>query len=86
MMNKYNATGHAMKAREEVLGYGFVMTGFGSLTLTGFLYFRSIWLWIPLFFASVMFLIIGFGLLKVQQDATKRIKEEWIWKIIQDWV
>ncbi len=76
MMNKYNATGHAMKVREEVLGYGFVMVGFGSLTLTGLLYFRTIWLWIPLFFISVMFLIIGFGLLKVQQDATKRTKEE----------
>ena len=74
MINKYNATGHAMKAREEVLGYGFLMTGFGSLALTGGLYFRAIWLWIPLFFVGVMSLIIGFGLLKVQQDATKRIK------------
>lgn len=62
-LNKYNATGYAIKTREEVLGYGFLMIGFVLLTLTGFLYYRAMWLWIPLFFASVMFLIMGFGLI-----------------------
>lgn len=71
MMNKYNATGHAMKAREQVLGYGFIVLGFSLLTLTGGLYFRIIWLWIPLFFVSVMFLIMGFGSLKVQVSTQK---------------
>ena len=66
VISKYNATAHAMKAREEVLGYGFVVVGFCSLTLTGGLYFRTIWLWIPLFFVSVMFLIFGFGLLDIK--------------------
>lgn len=75
MMNKYNATGHAMKAREQVLGYGFIVLGFSELILVISLYYKAIWYWIPLFFMSVMFLIFGFGLLKVQQDATKRIKE-----------
>ena len=66
VISKYNATGYAMKVREEVLGYGLLMIGFGLLALTGFLYFQSILLWIPLFFASVMFLIMGFGLIGIK--------------------
>ncbi len=66
-MNKYNATGYAMKAREEVLAYGFIVLGFSLLALTGALYFRTIWYWIPLFFLSVMFLIIGFGLIDYKE-------------------
>ncbi len=66
VISKYNATGYAMKSREEVLGYGFLMVGFSLLVLTINLYYKAMWYWIPLFFVSVMFLIIGFGLLGVK--------------------
>ena len=65
-MNKYNATGHAMKVREEVLGYGFVLLGFAILILTINLYYKTYWYWIPTLGLSVLFLIIGFGLLKIE--------------------
>ena len=67
VIDKYNATEYAIKTRQEVLGYGFTLVGFALLTLTGFLYFRIIWYWIPLFFLSVMFLIFGLRLIDYKE-------------------
>ena len=66
MVIEYNVTGHTIKTRQKALAYGLILTGFSLLILTISLYYKAMWYWIPFFMLSVMFLIIGFGLIGVK--------------------
>ncbi len=59
VISKYNAT----KIRKETLGYGFIILGYSLLILGIGLYYKTIVYWMPSIILSVMFWIIGLGLI-----------------------